>query len=1239
MSQIHITDGQSDEILDVITANYIIEDTHRQSLKDNLELYEFKTFADQSFSEYLGKKNRVIIPNEDENGYIEFVINEYIKRRGSDGLICEVYASASYLMLKKSKVINPQRLEGQTASTMAHFALQGTEWQPGTITFAGSRTLNIEQHTNPFSLLKRIAREFNLELHFRIETDGNKVTGRYVDLLPRIGEWQGREIEIGKDLIGIERTEKTDQLVTALIGLGPVREDGTRLEVRVEDQEALQRWGRNGRHLIETYEPQSTREDMTLEELTQYTKTELNKRVNAVVEYKGDIADLEHVPGLENKKIRFGDTIRIKDTKFNPPLYLEARNHTQDRSITDKSKKHVELGDYIEYTEEEVNAIWQTLQEQIRQRITQYDLVNYTYDKTTIDGKDESVFQDSTYYADVVSLTAEERAKLHAEQKASEAEQNAKQEAIQYTDAEVEAQRQALMQEIATKAGLEYVNGQLMLKVDNSTVQAINNTVNNLVSVSDSLQQRVLDNEEAISQQGGQITSIVQEVDTVNGTLNLTIDQLTSIDNTIQSQQTQIQANAQAISLKANQADLNTLTNEVSTLSFQIEVQSGKIALKAEQSSLESLENDVTNVNNSLSSLVVDVDSISQNVSSLLQTVNGHTTQINSVNSSITQLSNEISQKVSQTEYTADKNGIVSRLDSAESTLVQQANQIQQRVTHTEVNNSISGALRYSDTRNDNRNPSWYWSNYPRRTIEEFKFRTVIGAPGSSTYGLLETIVPWSDSSGGPIIQTFMSNDGNYQRRSNSGTTWSSWIQIETTIGSQAKVDSLNTTEIVPLKTRVSTAESTITQHANQIALRVQKNNIISEINQTAESIKIQASRIELIGTVNIANGAITNAKIANATIESAKIKSLDASKINATTLSAISSNLGNVTAGTITQTGSVGSVVLDNQGFRKRDAEGNTRISINNENWNFQGASPSTIGFEPNSVMPFIIGTGLTGYGDAGIGFTGTQANRTFNLFNYHGSIGFHAKEIDVSADMILRDANGYTNHKGIELSGNHVISNHSGDFTFYGNRSSGSPFKVRSHANGSTFRDDILIESSGRIVFGGTIVNDNGNRWWGNSLEASYINSSGRTDTFIRPASNGEVKITANGTEGTYRPCRASSFPTGTSLRKNKTDIEVYKEDALSIIKSANAYLYRLKDDEISRQKQLGLMVDETPRLLHGEAGDSMEMYALNTFLWRGVQQLAEKSEHHEDEINWLKLENQSLRNRVRELELKIA
>ncbi|MUV39484.1 hypothetical protein JNUCC1_03362 [Lentibacillus sp. JNUCC-1] len=432
MTIIHITDGQSNKILDFITAPNILDNNHRKSLKDNLETFDFETFGDRSFSGHLGQLNRVIIPEED-GAYQEFVIHESGKYHGADGLKAEVFSNASYLLLKQAKVIDPNKTSALTAEQHAAEFLSGTEWKPGNVVFKGVRTLTFEKHTNPFAALKKMAREFGLELKFRVEIKGGRIVGRYVDLVERIGKWRGREVEFGKDLAKIKRIEKTDNIVTALKGIGPERDDGSRLEVIVEDKDALARWGRNGQHLIEVYEPQSTDQGMTEEQLIQYTRTELNKRINAVVEYEAEIIDLENMLGYEHERIRHGDTIRIKDTSFEPPLYLEARVHLQDRDIKAEDRKTVQLGDYVEYTEDEVNAIWKQFRDQIRDKISNAELIEYTYNKLTIDDKDEVVFEEGKTFAQLRADKAQEAAEAVAVAKAELAETEAK----AYADGEV----------------------------------------------------------------------------------------------------------------------------------------------------------------------------------------------------------------------------------------------------------------------------------------------------------------------------------------------------------------------------------------------------------------------------------------------------------------------------------------------------------------------------------------------------------------------------------------------------------------------------------------------------------------------------------------------------------------------------------------------------------------------------------------------------------------------------------
>ena len=274
--------------------------------------------------------------------------------------------------MKKANVIYPNTFKG-SASQHAGRALNETGWSVGVVEVSGDITMTIENHISPYENLRRIAREFEGELNFRIEHNGREITGRYVDILVRIGEWRGREVEFGKDLDGIRRVEKQD-VVTALLGLGPEKEDGTRLEVLVEDEDALQRWGRidrNGKlhHLIEAYEIESERIEMTEVEARRYTRTALDKRINTQITYDTSVIDLEQIKGLEHEKLRFGDTIRIKDTHFNPPLFVEARVFEQTRSIVGNDKIDIKLGDYVEYTEEEVNSLWEELRKEIQDRL------------------------------------------------------------------------------------------------------------------------------------------------------------------------------------------------------------------------------------------------------------------------------------------------------------------------------------------------------------------------------------------------------------------------------------------------------------------------------------------------------------------------------------------------------------------------------------------------------------------------------------------------------------------------------------------------------------------------------------------------------------------------------------------------------------------------------------------------------------------------------------------------------
>lgn len=208
----------------------------------------------------------------------------------------------------------------------------------------------------------------------------------------------------------------------------------------------------------------------------------------------------------------------------------------------------------------------------------------------------------------------------------------------------------------------------------------------------------------------------------------------------------------------------------------------------------------------------VGYDKITSKVTSNETKVNTHTGEIESAKSDIASIDTKADGILSQ----------VSSLDSdmttanrAISAIDQKADSITSRVS--DVRTDLEQRTRIKDTRDDNEPPSFYWDNYNKETIHEFKRSVTIGISGT-TYGILETIIPWSDSSGGSIKQTFNLEDKAYKRKGTT-TKWSKWVETESTAGAQKKLKDA----IDPLTGRMVKAETAITQTPNNIKLAVKE--------------------------------------------------------------------------------------------------------------------------------------------------------------------------------------------------------------------------------------------------------------------------------------------------------------------------------------------------------------------------------------------------------------------------------
>ncbi|PFJ29293.1 phage tail spike protein, partial [Bacillus cereus] len=353
---LHVIDFKTDQIVANIQPQDYWDDIRHWEIKNNIDTLEFKVFDNTEHAATLMQQNLVLKEVRDGR-IVPYVINNEAEKDSRDRSLT-VRASGAWVQIAKDGYIMPQRIEGKTVNQFMDMALAGTKWKRGKIEYAGFHTMTIDTIIDPLTFLKKIASLFELEIQYRVEVVGSQIVGWYVDMVKKRGSDTGKEVTLGKDLVGVKRIEHSRDVCTALVGF--VKGEGDTI-ITVEkindglpyitDSDAFQRWNEKGRHKFGFYSPETEEQNMTPQRLLTLMKTEFAKRVNTSVVYDVEAAAIGRVFGLSHELINEGDTIRIKDTGFTPKLYLEARAIVGDESHTNPSQDKYAFGDYREITD------------------------------------------------------------------------------------------------------------------------------------------------------------------------------------------------------------------------------------------------------------------------------------------------------------------------------------------------------------------------------------------------------------------------------------------------------------------------------------------------------------------------------------------------------------------------------------------------------------------------------------------------------------------------------------------------------------------------------------------------------------------------------------------------------------------------------------------------------------------------------------------------------------------------
>ena len=329
------------------------------------------------------------------------------------------------------------------------------------------------------------------------------------------------------------------------------------------------------------------------------------------------------------------------------------------------------------------------------------------------------------------------------------------------------------------------------------------------------------DTQAALTANATAISTTNTEVSRVNGVVVNQGTQLTNLNATLTTL-------SGTVNTKADAAALTSLTTRV-TNAEGVNTSQG--------SSITKLTNDLVTANTAINTKASSaaVTTLDNKVAAVDGKVTTNASAITNLTGRITAAESGINTKADSAALTT----LTNRVSTAEGKLTADATSI------TSLNSSlakVTDVVTVKDTRSTNQPPSWYFTNYPNRIINEFKQTAAISVSEffGGVYCNLETKVYWTDPSGGDLIQTAMSSvdPSLYAQRRSSGTTaWTPWVQpvkdLRTELTTKASAAALTT-----LDTKVTSINGVVTATANSLT------TLQSTVGANTSAISIQGSVI-----------------------------------------------------------------------------------------------------------------------------------------------------------------------------------------------------------------------------------------------------------------------------------------------------------------------------------------------------------------------------------------------------------
>ena len=209
---------------------YELASNELESLIQHEELNKLMTLEFAVFIDSNDKmKDIEYVAHKDMEDYQKIQMYRVISSESDDYTVNYQAVHIIFDELKSYGYIRDKRPEMVKASAALDIALAGSRWKVGKVDDSQLLSTNFYDLTR-LDALSKIIKIWNLDLHFYLTFDGNKITGRYVDLLSFRGEDTGERFVYGSNALEVVKEVDVSEVYTRIIPRGKgeekVDEDG-----------------------------------------------------------------------------------------------------------------------------------------------------------------------------------------------------------------------------------------------------------------------------------------------------------------------------------------------------------------------------------------------------------------------------------------------------------------------------------------------------------------------------------------------------------------------------------------------------------------------------------------------------------------------------------------------------------------------------------------------------------------------------------------------------------------------------------------------------------------------------------------------------------------------------------------------------------------------------------------------------------------------------------------------------